>query len=138
MHSVVDITDEESIMALVRDLKLQITPQSHRGLHRYSPHLKFVLRKRGDISTSTRCSLRGEHFRGRPTGKHLLPILPRKERAVFATLSARVGSISDNRLGGWYSYRASKAAQNMMVKRLRWRPADAGKSWYASRSTLAQ
>lgn len=38
------------------------------------------------------------------------------EGAVYATLSARVGSISDNRLGGWYSYRASKAALNMLVK----------------------
>ena len=48
--------------------------------------------------------------------KHLIPTMPRKSRAIFATLSARVGSISDNRLGGWYSYRASKAAQNMLVK----------------------
>lgn len=48
--------------------------------------------------------------------RHLLPILPRAERAVFASLSARVGSISDNRLGGWFSYRASKAAQNMILK----------------------
>ena len=38
--------------------------------------------------------------------------------AVFASLSARVGSISDNRLGGWYGYRASKAAQNMFMKTL--------------------
>jgi NAD(P)-dependent dehydrogenase (short-subunit alcohol dehydrogenase family) len=35
---------------------------------------------------------------------------------VFASLSAKVGSIGDNRLGGWYSYRASKAALNMVVK----------------------
>jgi NAD(P)-dependent dehydrogenase (short-subunit alcohol dehydrogenase family) len=35
---------------------------------------------------------------------------------VFAAISARVGSISDNRLGGWYSYRASKAALNMLLK----------------------
>ena len=47
---------------------------------------------------------------------HFLPLLPRKGRAVFAALSARVGSISDNRLGGWYSYRASKAALNMMIR----------------------
>ncbi len=47
--------------------------------------------------------------------KHFLPLLRRDERAVFAALSARVGSISDNRLGGWYSYRASKAALNMLV-----------------------
>lgn len=50
--------------------------------------------------------------------KHLLPLLPRSGKAVFAVLSARVGSISDNRLGGWYGYRASKAALNMLVKTL--------------------
>ncbi len=49
-------------------------------------------------------------------GKHLLPLLPRRERAVFAALSARVGSISDNRLGGWHAYRASKAALNMVLR----------------------
>jgi NAD(P)-dependent dehydrogenase (short-subunit alcohol dehydrogenase family) len=43
------------------------------------------------------------------------PLLPRNERALFASLSARVGSIGDNRLGGWYSYRAAKAAQNQLV-----------------------
>ena len=48
--------------------------------------------------------------------KHLLPRLPRSGKAVFATLSARVGSIGDNRLGGWYSYRASKAALNQLVR----------------------
>ena len=48
--------------------------------------------------------------------KHVLPLLPREGKAVFATLSARVGSISDNRLGGWYSYRASKAALNQLVR----------------------
>jgi len=47
--------------------------------------------------------------------KHFLPLLRRDERAVCAALSARVGSISDNRLGGWYSYRASKAALNMLI-----------------------
>jgi NAD(P)-dependent dehydrogenase (short-subunit alcohol dehydrogenase family) len=50
--------------------------------------------------------------------KHLLPLMPRKERSVFAVLSARVGSIGDNRLGGWYGYRASKAALNMVVRSL--------------------
>lgn len=48
--------------------------------------------------------------------KHILPRLPRSEKAVFATLSARVGSIGDNRMGGWYSYRASKAALNQLVR----------------------
>jgi NAD(P)-dependent dehydrogenase (short-subunit alcohol dehydrogenase family) len=46
--------------------------------------------------------------------KHFSPLLPAKGRCVFATLSARVGSIGDNRLGGWYGYRASKAALNQI------------------------
>jgi len=61
--------------------------------------------------------------------KHFSPMLPRKstklsedsglpKQAVWATMSARVGSISDNQLGGWYSYRASKAAVNQMTKTL--------------------
>ena len=48
--------------------------------------------------------------------KHFSRLMPKDQRSIFATLSARVGSIGDNRLGGWYSYRASKAALNMLVK----------------------
>ena len=48
--------------------------------------------------------------------KHVLPLMPRDGRWTFAALSARVGSVSDNRLGGWHSYRAGKAALNMLVK----------------------
>lgn len=47
--------------------------------------------------------------------KHSLRLLPRDRRAVFAALSARVGSIGDNSLGGWYSYRTAKAALNQML-----------------------
>ncbi len=50
--------------------------------------------------------------------KHFHGFLRHEERSVFASLSARVGSISDNRLGGWYAYRGSKAAQNMFTKTL--------------------
>ncbi len=50
--------------------------------------------------------------------KHLLPLMTRSQPSVFAALSARVGSISDNRSGGWYSYRASKAALNMLIQTL--------------------
>ncbi len=48
----------------------------------------------------------------------LLPWLKQRRRIVFASLSARVGSIDDNRLGGWYAYRAAKAAQNQLLKTL--------------------
>lgn len=48
--------------------------------------------------------------------KHFAPRLPREGKAVMAVLTARVGSIADNRLGGWYGYRASKAAANQFVR----------------------
>lgn len=48
--------------------------------------------------------------------KHFAPLLPRQGKSVIALMSARVGSISDNRLGGWYAYRASKAALNQVVR----------------------
>lgn len=47
--------------------------------------------------------------------RHFLPLLPKQGRCVAAFLSARVGSIGDNALGGWYAYRASKAALNQLV-----------------------
>lgn len=48
--------------------------------------------------------------------KHFAPLLDSENKSVFATLSAKVGSISDNGYGGWYSYRASKAALNQFIK----------------------
>ena len=50
------------------------------------------------------------------TARYLLPLTPRDRISVFAALSARVGSIEDNALGGWYGYRASKAALNMLIR----------------------
>lgn len=49
-------------------------------------------------------------------GKHFLPLLGKNKKSVFAFLSARVGSISDNTLGGWHAYRSSKSALNQIVK----------------------
>ena len=72
-------------------------------------------------------AIRGEaldtYFRVNATGpalvaRHFLDLLRPDGRAVFAALSARVGSIGDNRLGGWIGYRASKAALNQVVKTL--------------------
>ena len=48
--------------------------------------------------------------------KYFVPLLKKDSPSFFGFLSARVGSISDNRIGGWYSYRASKAALNMIIK----------------------
>ena len=49
-------------------------------------------------------------------GKYFLPLLNKNRKSVFAFISARVSSVSDNYLGGWYSYRASKTALNMVIK----------------------
>lgn len=48
--------------------------------------------------------------------KHFAPLMPRQRRAIFAALSARVGSIGDNKLGGWISYRSAKAALNQIIR----------------------
>lgn len=48
--------------------------------------------------------------------KHLLPLLKHEDRSIFASISAKIGSIGDNHLGGWYGYRASKAALNMLMR----------------------
>jgi NAD(P)-dependent dehydrogenase (short-subunit alcohol dehydrogenase family) len=48
--------------------------------------------------------------------RHFAPLLHKQQRSLLAVLSAKVGSIEDNRLGGWYGYRASKAALNMLLK----------------------
>jgi len=48
--------------------------------------------------------------------KHVMPVLKHKEPSLLATISAKIGSIGDNRIGGWYGYRASKAALNMFLK----------------------
>jgi NAD(P)-dependent dehydrogenase (short-subunit alcohol dehydrogenase family) len=50
--------------------------------------------------------------------RYALPLLRHEERSVLSNTSARVGSISDNRAGGWYAYRAAKAAQNMITKNI--------------------
>jgi len=48
--------------------------------------------------------------------KYFCPLMTKDEKSIFASISAKVGSISDNYLGGWYSYRASKAALNQLIK----------------------
>ena len=128
--SQLDICSEESLAALAASMKREnfqpnLVLNCSGILHtdRFNPerswrHLDIeVMRSVFDVNT----------FGVALLGKHLIPLMPRDGRSVFATLSARVGSISDNRSGGWYSYRASKAAQNMIVKALaieaamRWR-----------------
>lgn len=114
----IDITDEASI----------ITSAQHFAEQGAAPELIVVatglLHRDGKGPEKTMRELDPEwmleNYRVNAIGpaivaKHFLPLMPRDRRTVFAALSARVSSVSDNRLGGWHSYRASKAALNMLI-----------------------
>jgi NAD(P)-dependent dehydrogenase (short-subunit alcohol dehydrogenase family) len=113
-----DLEDDASLAAVVSRLAGE-------------PPVRMVIVATGLLSDTTRGpdkSLRAldadwmmQNFRINSIGpaliaRHIVPLMPRTGRSVFAALSARVGSISDNRLGGWHSYRASKAALNMLIR----------------------
>jgi len=112
-----DARDEQALAALASEVGLAC------------PHLHLVISTLGILHqegtkaekslaqldlTSLQASFATNAFAPILLLKHLLPLL-RSQPATFAALSARVGSIGDNRLGGWYSYRASKAALNQLL-----------------------
>ena len=121
-HGRIDITDEDSIAACAAQLRDEgIAPRLillATGILHDGDALQPEKTWRDIDATAL-----GRAFAVNATGpalvaKHFLPLLPRRERSVFAALSARIGSIEDNRLGGWIAYRASKAALNMIVRTL--------------------
>ncbi|VVT07238.1 Short-chain dehydrogenase [Sphingomonas sp. EC-HK361] len=111
----IDLTDEESIAAAATtvgspDLVIVATGLLHDGEHGPEKAMRDL-----DPTWLAR------NFATNAVGpalvaKHFLPVMPRSGRCIFAALSARIGSISDNRLGGWYGYRASKAALNQFIR----------------------
>ncbi len=112
-----DFTQEDSVAAAAAGLRglapLHLVVVATGLLHSASARPEKRL---ADLSSATM----EEVFRVNTFGpalvlRHFAPLLAR-ERSLMALLSAKVGSIGDNRLGGWYSYRASKAALNMMVR----------------------
>ncbi len=117
-----DVTDENSLAAAAetigaRERPLNLVINCAGILH--GPQGMFPERRLREI----RPDWLARAFQVNATGvvllaRHVEELLPRRARAVFASLSARVGSIGDNRLGGWYAYRASKAAQNMLLRNL--------------------
>jgi NAD(P)-dependent dehydrogenase (short-subunit alcohol dehydrogenase family) len=116
-----DISDEASIAAAAASLMATYPPISlvivATGLlHSTSKGPEKSLR---ELDTDWMI----ENFRINAVGptlvaKHFLPIMAKQDPICFAALSARVGSISDNRLGGWHSYRASKSALNMFIRNI--------------------
>ena len=116
-----DLTDENSIAKAAEELSaLRVTPAlvvvATGLLHRDGIGPEKSLRELDPewMLENYRINAVGPAL----VAKHFLPLMPRNQRTVFAVLSARVGSISDNKLGGWYSYRASKAALNMLIRNL--------------------
>ncbi len=117
----VDLTDEQSLRDAAAVLHLE---QSAPDLIVIASGLLHAGDQRPERSMrEIDGSWMEQNFRINATGpalaaKHFIPLMPKSGRCIFAVLSARVGSISDNRLGGWYAYRASKAALNMIVRNL--------------------
>lgn len=114
-----DITREEEIIAVIEEVK-QKTDRLHYAIN----CIGFLQTDNIQPEKNLR-SLNGDnlmkYFQVNSIGavllaKHLTPLFKHEERSVFATLSAKVGSIGDNQLGGWYGYRASKAALNMLIR----------------------
>lgn len=93
------------------DLVLVASGLLHEGTD-LQPEKSFRSLDAGNLARSFHVNTTGPAL----VAKHFLPILARDRKAVFAALSARVGSITDNRLGGWYGYRAAKAALNMTIR----------------------
>ena len=117
----VDVSDEATIVAAAKRVG-QVTDRLHLILNvagvlhgeGFGPEKRLSQIRLDALQTVFEVNAFGPLI----VAKHFSSFLRHDDRSVFASLSARVGSISDNRLGGWYSYRGSKAAQNMFTKTL--------------------
>ena len=116
----VDLENEESIEVAATAVKnvgvpvalvLVATGILHKG-NEFRPEKTWRAQTRDAFARSFLINTIGPAL----VAKHFLPLLDCRRQSVFAALSARVGSISDNRLGGWHAYRASKAALNMLIR----------------------
>lgn len=112
-----DLSDEAQVIALADRLPLLHRSILATGLLHNASHTPEKTIRRLDPGFFIE-SMRANVVPTLLLARHLEPKLRHAEPSVFAALSARVGSIGDNRRGGWYSYRASKAALNMALKTL--------------------
>ncbi len=114
-----DVTDEASIERVAAqvdeplDLLLNAAGMLHNG-PRIQPEKRLDDVNSENLLASYQVNAVGPLL----MAKHFARQLTHKERAVFASISARVGSIGDNQLGGWYAYRAAKVAQNMFTRNI--------------------
>ncbi|HIK44998.1 MAG TPA: SDR family NAD(P)-dependent oxidoreductase [Leptolyngbyaceae cyanobacterium M65_K2018_010] len=114
-----DVTDEESMAQAIATIQAQ-TPRLHLVvycvglLHEgdFQPEKSVRQLTSDNLIRSFQVNAIGAAL----LAKQVLPLLKHDRPSVLAAISAKVGSIGDNRLGGWYGYRASKAALNMLIK----------------------
>ncbi|MEM9733112.1 MAG: SDR family NAD(P)-dependent oxidoreductase [Pseudomonadota bacterium] len=111
-----DLTDEASISAAAeqagKDIDLVIVATGLLHSDQFGPEKSLK-----DLNADTLAQVFAINTFGPAlVMKHFLPRMAKDRRSVFAALSARVGSVSDNRIGGWYGYRAAKAALNQMIR----------------------
>lgn len=115
----VDITDESQIAAAVKQIKESVS-QLHLVIYcvgvLHSENLAPEKSLRQIDPEKLLYSFQVNSIGAVLLAKHLMPLFTKNEDSIFACISAKVGSIEDNRLGGWYGYRASKAALNMFLK----------------------
>jgi NAD(P)-dependent dehydrogenase (short-subunit alcohol dehydrogenase family) len=114
-----DLTDDSSLEACTsrlqdEDLRLRLVINTAGLLHdgALQPEKRLQQLRRDSLQRLFSVNAYGPVLLARA----LEPLLPRQKPLHFASLSARVGSIGDNRLGGWYGYRAAKAAQNQLLR----------------------
>ena len=115
----VDVTDESQIVAGVKQIQESVK-QLHLVIYcvgvlhedNLAPEKSLRQIKPENLIYSFQVNSIGAVL----LAKHLMPLFKKSERSIFASISAKVGSIGDNHLGGWYGYRASKAALNMFIK----------------------
>lgn len=115
----VDVTEESDIVAATNKIK-QTAGELHLALYcvgvlhegELSPEKSLRDLNAPDLLYSFQVNSIGAAL----VAKHLATLFDRRTPSLFAAISAKVGSIGDNRLGGWYGYRASKAALNMFMK----------------------
>jgi NAD(P)-dependent dehydrogenase (short-subunit alcohol dehydrogenase family) len=114
----VDLDDEATIAQAAEQLKVQ--GPWHCIIHAagmlHGPHGMPEKRMAQMNYAQMEATFRTNTFGPALVLAHFAPLLAKRERSLLAVLSAKVGSIGDNQLGGWYSYRASKAALNMLLK----------------------
>jgi NAD(P)-dependent dehydrogenase (short-subunit alcohol dehydrogenase family) len=117
-----DIDDEASY----ENLKNKIVSDGHSSIHRFincigALQIEGLIAERKVEEVSLENMKKSFLVNSIPTmlfAKYLKELFKHKEYAVFAAISAKVASLEDNSLGGWYSYRASKTALNMFIKNL--------------------